>query len=173
LTTWYELSKEDIRISDFGERPLFVAVRAAAVGDVAGIVRLVNEYARRGDLLPRSAENIAAGLNNWLVADVGGEIVGCVSLLRYTSGLVEVRSLAVDDGAQGMGIGRLLMDALIEEARRRQIPKLFALTRVIGFFERFGFSVAEREMFPEKVWTDCQFCPIRERCDETAVVRNL
>lgn len=173
MTTWYELSKEDIRQSDFGERPYFVAVRGAAADDVAGIVRLVNEYARRGDLLPRSAENIAASLDNWLVAEVGGQIVGCVSLLRYTSGLVEVRSLAVDDEAQGLGIGRQLMDALIEEAERRQIPTLFALTRVVGFFERFGFAVVEKELFPEKVWSDCQFCPVRERCDETAVVRNL
>lgn len=150
-----------------------LSVRPAAADDVAGIVRLVNEYARRGDLLPRSAENIAASLDNWLVAVKGGWILGCVSLLRYTSGLVEVRSLAVDDGAQGLGIGRQLMATLIEEAERRQIPTLFALTRVVGFFERFGFTVVEKEMFPEKVWADCQFCPVRHRCDETAVVCNL
>jgi amino-acid N-acetyltransferase len=156
-----------------GKRQGLLFVRAAAVGDVGGIGRLVNEYARRGDLLPRSIENIAAGLNDWLVAEVEGQILGCVSLLRYTSGLVEVRSLAVDDGAQGLGIGRQLMDALIAEAERRQIPTLFALTRVVGFFERCGFSVVEKEMFPEKVWADCRFCPVRERCDETAVVLDL
>ena len=133
----------------------------------------MNEYARRGDLLPRSEENIAAGLDNWLVAVYDSQIVGCVSLLRYTSGLVEVRSLAVDDEAQGLGIGRLLMKALILEANQRGIPKLFALTRVVGFFERFGFSVVTKELFPEKVWADCRFCPVRERCDETAVVLNL
>lgn len=158
---------------DFKMRPLAVMVRPAAAGDVPGIVRLVNEYVRRGDLLPRSAENITAGLNNWLVAEDRGRIVGCVSLLRYTSGLVEVRSLAVDEGAQGLGIGRWLMDALIEEAERREIPTLFALTRAVGFFERCGFTVVEKDMFPEKVWADCQFCPVRHHCDETAVVLDL
>jgi amino-acid N-acetyltransferase len=87
--------------------------------------------------------------------------------------LVEVRSLAVDEGAQGLGIGRWLMDALIEEAERREIPTLFALTRAVGFFERCGFTVVEKDMFPEKVWADCQFCPVRHHCDETAVVLDL
>jgi amino-acid N-acetyltransferase len=148
-------------------------VRAASDGDVRGIGRLVNVFARRGDLLPRSAESIAAGLHNWFVAEDKGQIVGCVSLLRYTSGLVEVRSLAVDDAVQGRGIGRLLMDALIEEAKRREIPTLFALTRAVGFFERCGFMVVSKGLFPEKVWADCQYCPVRERCDETAVMLEL
>lgn len=156
-----------------GEGQGVASIRPAGNEDVPGIMRLVNEYARRGDLLPRSAENIAATLNNWFVAADEDEIVGCVSLLRYTSGLVEVRSLAVDNEVQGMGIGRLLIDALIEEAQRRQIPTLFALTRAVGFFERCGFMVVEKERFPEKVWSDCQICPVRHRCDETAVVRNL
>jgi amino-acid N-acetyltransferase len=151
----------------------FPSVRPAAAGDVTGIARLVNEYARRGDLLPRSTENIAASLNNWLVAEVDGQLLGCVSLLRYTSGLVEVRSLAVDDKAQGLGIGRQLMAALIAEAKRRQIPTLFALTRVVVFFERCGFTIAEKDLFPEKVWADCQYCPVRHHCNETAVVLSL
>ncbi|MFZ0543902.1 MAG: GNAT family N-acetyltransferase [Candidatus Promineifilaceae bacterium] len=155
--------------SGLQERPTLI-VRPATSSDVPGIVRLVNIHARRGDLLPRSLESITAGLNNWLVAEEAGEILGCVSLLRYTSGLVEVRSLAVDDEAQGKGVGRQMMEALLIEAEQREIPTLFALTRAVGFFERCGFTVVEKDLFPEKVWSDCQFCPVRDRCDETAVV---
>lgn len=162
----------DLLAADFVLPPM-VTVRLATAEDVPGIVRLVNEHARRGNLLPRSVETITAGLANWLVAESDGQVWGCVSLLRYTSGLVEVRSLAVDDAAQGQGIGRKLIDALIEEARERQIPTLFALTRAVGFFERAGFTVVGKELFPEKVWTDCQHCPIQHHCDETAVVLNL
>lgn len=150
-----------------------INIRPAVAADVAGIVTLVNEFARRGDLLPRSPAAIAQGLHNWLVAVVGGQLVGCVSLLRYTSGLVEVRSLAVEDSAQGQGIGRLLMAELVDEALRRQIPTLFALTRAVRFFENCGFEIVEKDMFPEKVWADCHHCPIQHHCDETAVVRHL
>ncbi len=153
--------------------PPTVTIRLAKAKDVPGIVKLVNEHTRRGNLLPRSIENIATGLNNWHIAEAGGQIWGCVSLLRYTSGLVEVRSLAVDDTAQGQGIGRKLMAALLTEAKQRQIPTLFALTRAVGFFERCGFTVVGKELFPEKVWIDCHHCPIRHHCDETAVMLNL
>ena len=91
-------------------------VRLATHDDVHGIAALVNEYARRGDLLPRSAQAISHGIGNWFVAEWDGVIVGCVSLLRYTSGLVEVRSLAVSDSVQGQGIGKKLVQALIAEA---------------------------------------------------------
>lgn len=159
-----------------------IGVRPAVYPDVAGIAALVNDQARRGNLLPRSPQSIAATIGDWIVAAVPSgngpdsweqEILGCVSLLSYPSGLVEVRSLAVQDSAQGLGIGRRLMEALMEEARQRQIATLFALTRVVGFFEQFGFAVTDRHRFPEKVWQDCWQCPLRERCDETAVILEL
>lgn len=150
-----------------------ITVRAAGPGDVDGILQLVNHHARRGNLLPRSMQSILSTLDDWFVADVDGQIVGCVSLLRYTSGLVEVRSLAVDDRLQGLGIGGRLMEALLAEAGERGIPRLFALTRVVAFFLRFGFQVTERATFPEKVWHDCQECPLRDNCDEIAVVLDM
>ena len=148
-------------------------IRAAAPADVPGIVALVNRLAARGELLPRTLRSVHDSLGDWLVVTDGAEVLGCVSLLRYTSGLVEVRSLAVDERLQGQGIGSRLMEALIEEARRRRIPTLFALTRAVGFFRRFGFTVTATEAFPEKVWVDCRLCPLRHNCDETAVVLPL
>jgi amino-acid N-acetyltransferase len=150
-----------------------VVIRRAERVDVAGIASLVNEHARRGDLLPRSLASIYQQLDNWIVADHAGEIVGCVSLLRYTSGLVEVRSLAVDDSLKGNGVGSKLVGALIDEARARQVPTLFALTRAVPFFARMGFEVVGMAEFPEKVWHDCRLCPVRFNCDETAMVLKL
>lgn len=149
------------------------AVRAATVEDVDGIAALVAAQARRGNLLPRSRAAISASLDDWLVAVEEGTVVGCVSLLAYPSGLVEVRSLAVAGRCQGNGVGSELMEALIAAARRRGVSTLFALTRAVPFFLRFGFSVTARENFPEKVWRDCRLCPLRHRCDETAVVLDL
>ena len=153
-----------------------IAIRPATAADVPSIVALVNRLARRGQLLPRTTRSVYETLGDWLVAvgpEAGDEILGCVSLLRYTSGLVEVRSLAVQEAAQGRGIGSHLMQALIAEAKRRHISTLFALTRAVPFFRRFGFAVTERERFPEKVWHDCQQCPLLHNCDETAMILEI
>jgi amino-acid N-acetyltransferase len=148
-------------------------VRPAAEADVPAIVEVVNENARLGHLLPRSAENIRASLPNWLVAEVEGRVVGIGSLLAMSPTLVEVRSLAVLPSYRRYGVGALIVRALIEQARARGIPTVFALTRAVGFFERLGFVATSRERFPEKVWKDCVICPLQHACDETAVVYEL
>lgn len=156
---------------------VLTAVRKATPADVPGILALVQEHARRGDVLPRTRESIEASLDDWLVAVApkGGalQVLGCVQLLGYNAALSEVRSLAVADAAQGQGVGSRLVVALLGEARRRHVETLFALTHAVPFFQRFGFVVAERSRFPEKVWRDCRACPLRERCTEIAVSLKL
>src|SRR5262245_2567020 len=114
-------------------------VRPAADADVQAIAEIVNQHARQGHLLPRSAENIATSLPDWLVAEVGGIIVGIGSLVEMSPTLVELRSLAVLPAYRSLGVGGLLVRALVERARERGIPTAFALTRAVPFFERLGF----------------------------------
>jgi len=141
--------------------------------DLESLVTLINTYARRGDLLPRTVESIRETMPDWWIAKVGDTVIACGSLLRYSPKLAEVRSLAVADIAQGTGIGRKLVDCLIAEAKEEGIPRLFALTRVIKFFEKLNFTITERENFPDKIWKDCVICPLIDACDETAVHRYL
>ncbi len=149
-------------------------IRPARPEDVPEILQLVNEHARRGDLLPRTAASIRDTLADWLIArDETGAVVACVSLYAYSPVLAEVRSLAVHDRAKGGGWGSTLLKALVIEARRRGVITLFALTRAVHFFQRGGFQITNRERFPEKVWRDCSGCPLQDNCDETAVVLNL
>jgi len=148
-------------------------IRPAIERDVQPIADVVAANARHGQLLPRSAENIRASLRNWLVAEVDGRVVGIGSLLDMSPMLVEVRSLAVLPAYRSYGIGGLLVRDLVAQARARGIPTVFALTRAVPFFERLGFVVTSTERFPEKVWKDCVICPLRERCDEIAVVLKL
>ncbi len=148
-------------------------IRPATEADVPAIVEVVNENARLGHLLPRSADNIRASLPNWLVAEVDGRVVGIGSLLAMSPTLVEVRSLAVLPNYRRYGVGALIVQGLIERARLRGIPTVFALTRAVSFFERLGFVITNRERFPEKVWKDCVICPLQHACDETAVVYEL
>jgi amino-acid N-acetyltransferase len=147
-----------------------VSVRLATVADVDAIKAVVDENVALGHLLPRTRENIAASVGNWLVAEVQGRVVGIGSLLEMGPALVEVRSLAVLPEYRRYGVGGEIVKSLVEEAQRRGYPTVFALTRAVGFFERLGFVVTEHERFPEKVWRDCVLCPLKDRCDETAVV---
>ena len=148
-------------------------IRPAIPTDVPSILALVNEHVRRGDLLPRTAESIHNTIGNWLVGEQDGSIVACVSLLYYTAVLAEVRSLAVSDSVKGQGWGRAIVAAIIAKAEQEEVPTLFALTRVVNFFKKAGFSITEKERFPEKVWRDCHVCPLLHNCDETAVILKL
>ena len=149
-------------------------IRPAASPDIPAILALLNEHVRRGDVLPRTAQSIWQTLPDWLVGqDSEGDIVACVSLLFYTEALAEVRSLAVADKVKGQGWGRTIVRQLILNAQQRGVPTLFALTRVIGFFQKLGFTITNKERFPQKVWRDCSVCPLMQNCDETAVVLHL
>jgi N-acetylglutamate synthase-like GNAT family acetyltransferase len=148
-------------------------IRPARPADIAAILALVNEHARRGELLPRTAVSIRQTIADWTVGVQAGVVVACASLLPYAPHLAEVRSLAVADLVKGQGWGTAILQAVAWQARQRQITTLFALTRAVTFFERAGYTVSDRAFFPEKVWRDCQQCPLQHQCDETAVVLHL
>jgi amino-acid N-acetyltransferase len=148
----------------------------ATTMDVDAITALVNSMAFSkdgGDLLPRSRQSVLESIPDFFVVHLQHELAGCVSLKTMGQGLAEVRSLAVDPSFQGHGVGRLLVEACVEEARERELHTLFALTRRPAFFERFGFSQAEIVHFPRKVWQDCYVCPRFVECDEVAVVLDI
>ncbi len=148
-------------------------IRPALISDVRGIFELVNLHAELGDVLPRTQTQIKESLSDWIVGSLNNEIIACVSLLRYNKNLAEVRSLIVSDQMQGMGWGATLLEAIITEAKYRKIPKIFALTRAEAFFKRAGFSPSDRSHFPEKIWRDCDQCPVKDNCDEIAVELQL
>lgn len=148
-------------------------LRPAAASDVARLAAMVAAHARSGDVLPRSAESIQASLGDWWVVEAGGDVIACGSLWVYGPRLAEVRSLIVDAPARGQGWGRAVIEALVEEARRRGISRVFTLTRAAGLFERTGFHQTDKAVFPEKIWKDCQQCPLRDACDEIALARDV
>ncbi len=148
-------------------------IRPARPEEAPAIAELVAQHAQRALMLPRPLPAVRESIDCWIVAVEGGRVLACGSLLRYTPELTEVRSLAVADEFKGQGLGSAVVKALIEEARRRGVRHLFALTRVAPFFQRLGFEPTEAARFPEKVWRDCLLCPIRARCDEVAVVMSF
>lgn len=151
----------------------FASTRMATPGDVGRIVSLIRPYAERGLVLPRQPEDIRARLDNFIVVERDGTVVGCVALRDYGQGLEEIRTLAVDESVQGRGVGTLLVRSAIHLARERGTTRLFALTVRPNLFVHLSFAIVPKSRFPAKVWSDCRLCSKRDRCDETAVVLNL
>jgi len=147
--------------------------RKARLEDVEPLYQMIQGYAEKGIMLPRSKAVLEKQIGEFVVAEAEGKVIGCGSLCQLGNDLVEIRSLGISEGYKGQGIGSMLVDSLLEEAKRREIPKVMALTYEVSFFMKNGFAVVEKEIFPEKVWTDCIHCKKQHACDEIAVLKVL
>ena len=150
-----------------------VPVRTAVASDIPAIQSLLNHYASMGDLLPRTRADIEKNLPHFHVVEIDGELLACGSLEHFTEELAEVRSLMVRTDIKRSGLGRAIVQELINLARSRKVKRLMALTYVPEFFHRMGFKTVNKEIFPEKIWGICVNCYKFHNCDEIAVLMEL
>jgi amino-acid N-acetyltransferase len=148
-------------------------VRKARMCDIAPILQLINGYAAKGVMLPRTELELSEHIRDFSVVLTEGRLLGCGALHFYTPTLGEIRSLAVDESAKTHGVGRRVVEHLVEEALEYDLDGVFAFTYVVEFFSKVGFHVVERGVLPLKAWKDCLRCPKFQCCDEIAVVRIL
>ncbi|TYA12920.1 N-acetyltransferase [Paenibacillus faecis] len=153
--------------------PAVAVCRQARLEDVEPLFTMIEGYARQGIMLPRSRAVLERQISDFVVTEMDGRIVGCGSLCRLGEELVEIRSLGIAEGYKGRGLGSMLVEELVLQAKRQGIPKIMALTYEVSFFLKNGFAVVEKEIFPEKVWTDCVNCAKQHCCDEIAVLKIL
>ena len=150
-----------------------IVLRRASLDDVPGIARIMADFVAQGVLLPRPVSELYQCIREFHVAERAGEVVACAALRLLWDDLGEVRSLAVRPDHHGSGLGARLVQRVLDDARTLDLPRVIALTREVGFFERCGFGIVSRDTLPRKVWTDCVRCPRRHACDEVAVVLDL
>jgi amino-acid N-acetyltransferase len=148
-------------------------IRKARMADVKAIQKLIADYARKGDMLPRSLSDIYENLRDYFVYEDGGEVVGSAAIHIMWEDLAEVRSLAVQEGRMRRGVGTQLVEACISEAIVLGIARVFALTYKPEFFERLGFHRVDKAELPHKIWTDCLKCAKFPDCDEIALVADF
>lgn len=127
-----------------------VICRNAVVEDVEPLYLMIEEYAQRGIMLPRSRQALTRQIDQFVIAEIEGRFVGCGSLFKLGNDLVEIRSIGLNDEGKGKGIGSMILAKLVEEARNQKIPKVMALTYAVDFFLRNGFEVVEKEIFPKR-----------------------
>jgi amino-acid N-acetyltransferase len=147
--------------------------RRAKISDVGAIYSLVAHYAAQGLLLPREAEEIRANIGHFIVQEDGHRLVSCLSLESYGADLAEIRSIAVDPENRGRGLGARLIASALNEARRRGIARVFAVTHAPKFFERHRFTAAARQSLTEKIERDCRSCTQQRTCNLVAVIATV
>jgi amino-acid N-acetyltransferase len=166
------LQAEDFVESREGAR-LRLTTRKAIMRDIPAILDLINGYATRGEMLPRTEFEMSEAIRDFTVIHSGDKLLGVGALHFYSPVLAEIRSLAVSEQAKTLGIGRKLVSALVREAQEYELDAAFAFTYVTEFFRKVGFHVVERGALPLKAWKDCLRCPKFQSCDEIAVLRIL
>ena len=125
-----------------GGRDREVVVRRARTSDVPEVKRLVDTYAGR-ILLEKNLVTLFEAVQEFWVAELNGEVVGCGALHVLWSDLGEVRTVAVDPKVKGKGVGHAIVGRLLEAAQELQLERLFVLTFETEFFSRHGFAEIE------------------------------
>lgn len=153
--------------------PLAVELRGATPHDVDEIYQLIADHVASDHLLPRTREEIEGRITRFVVGEADGVVVACAELAPLSGAVAEVRSLVVAEHVRGMGVGRLILDALVRHAVTNGHQRLCAFTHGPAYFIRLGFSIVPHLWVPEKVFSDCVGCPLFRTCGQHAVVLAL
>jgi len=146
-------------------------VEKAKINDVQKMHELVNRFASRNEMLARALSEIYENLRDYFVIrSRDSQVIACVALHISWADLAEIKSLAVTEDQQDKGLGAMLVNACLEEAKVLGIPTIFCLTYKPGFFEKHGFHQVDKMELPKKVWSECFKCPKFPDCDEVALV---
>jgi amino-acid N-acetyltransferase len=134
--------------------PQRVLVRPARTRDVVAIRRLIDIYVPRKILLDKATVTLFEDVQEFLVAEVDGEVVGCGALHVIWEDLAEVRTLAVDPDVRGTGAGHAILERLLGRARDLGVSRVFCLTFEVEFFGAHGFHELDGAPVEPKVYEE-------------------
>ena len=117
-----------------------IRIRKAVTEDLIELSDFIVPFVQSGELLPRTFDELEDLLETSFIARLDGRIVGCAALEIYNKKLCEIRSLAVDPAAQGLGIGKKLVEACVALAEREGIYEIMAISVAEDFFRSCGFD---------------------------------
>ncbi|MFZ5570063.1 MAG: N-acetyltransferase [Thermodesulfobacteriota bacterium] len=150
-------------------------IRKATMQDMKIIHGMLADYGRQGLLISRPLSQLYDHVRDFSVfIDPEKNLVaGCCALQFCWEDLAEIRSLAVRTSYWRKGVGRLLVENALQEARSFQVKKVFTLTYQPVFFQKQGFDIVDRAELPLKIWADCIICVKFPDCDEIAMMKAL
>jgi len=152
-----------------------MGIRKAKISDVKEIHKLIEQSAKKGEMLPRSLSELYDNLRDFYVYlnEEEGNIIGTCAMHICWEDLAEIRSLVVREEFQRRGIGTKLIEACLSEAITLGLYRIFALTYKPNFFLKFGFKIVDKTLLPHKIWADCIKCVKFPECDEIAVLLEV
>ena len=140
-----------------------IVMRAATAADLPAIETLLRDAALPTDGV---ADIITHDSSDFVVAEQGGAVVGG-GALEVVGRDALLRSVVVRDDARSAGVGRLVVQHLLEDARRRGLTSVYLLTTTAeAWFPRFGFARVGRTSVPGHIADTWEF---KTGCADTAV----
>jgi amino-acid N-acetyltransferase len=119
-----------------------LVIRRARTSDVPALKALVDIYSGK-ILLEKNLVTLYEAVQEFWIAELDGELIGCGALHVLWSDLGEVRTVAVHPKVRGQGVGHAIVDRLLDVARDLHLERIFVLTFEVEFFSRHGFQEIE------------------------------
>jgi amino-acid N-acetyltransferase len=128
-----------------------IKVRPAKTADIGAIADLCGPLIQSRVLLGKERVELYESVQEFLVAeDATGKVIGCGALHVMWEDLGEVRTVAIAEAHQGKGIGKLILESLLERAKGLGLKRIFCLTFEVEFFGKLGFQpISETPVEPE------------------------
>ena len=146
----------------------------ALLRDIPLMQDVVRPEVEKGIILFRSSDEMATNIRSYILAKDDEKIIGFGALHLHADDLAEVRSLVVQESYRGQGIGKGIVQTLLDEGTFLGVKKVFTLTYRREFFETVGFSEIPKTSLPsQKIWADCIKCKHFPVCDEIALIKIL
>jgi len=130
-----------------------VVVRPAKTSDIKKIRKIVDSFAEQRRLLSKETVTLYEGVQEFTVAEVDGEVVGCGALHVLWEDLAEVRTVAVIESMHGKGIGHEILEDILNRAKEIGVKKVFCLTFETKFFGAHGFTEIQGAPVEPDVYT--------------------
>lgn len=128
---------------------VYQSIRPMSLSDVSEVYRLMQPFVARGILIPRTEEFLAERCEDFIVYETDGSLHGCGALHTYSDGQAEIAAIAVDTQYEELGIGRKVVEYLMQRAAERTVPRVFALTtQSYDWFHARGFRTGTVEDLP-------------------------
>ncbi|MDO8282759.1 MAG: N-acetyltransferase [Thermodesulfovibrionia bacterium] len=148
-------------------------INKATIKDVRGMQSLINNFAKKDLMLPRSLNEIYENIRDFYVCVEDDRVIAVSALHVLWEDIAEIKSLVVANEYQGQGIGKKLIKKCLKEATALGLKKVFALTYKPEFFINQGFKEIDKNSLPQKIWGECMKCHKFPECDESSVLIEL
>lgn len=155
-------------------------VRRATLKDAEKIYALIR--LNSDQLVPRSMGNIVEAIDRFFIAEADGEMVGSAAYQIHPeigdpeAAAVEIVSVAVKSMFRRKGIGRALVEAVIEAVKAFSPREVVVLTFAPEFFGSLGFVEIPKTKIMHKLYTGCINCTKHAdpfTCPELAMVLKV